>query len=153
MSFCNSTQSENSQNNDQWANPLGPTSIGPNGKPIFSPSGAAQLGTQALNYLGGSMPAMNQAGQASAAALQRAAASPGWGAAQTNAAQTAAGDYLAGSPQLNRSLAQTQAAAGASAADAAARERSMFAKNGMGWGTPALQATQATTAQANEAAA
>src|SRR5208282_651064 len=100
-----------------------------------TPSGAAQIGQQALNYVGQNMPASNAAGQASAAALQSAAANPGFGAAQTNAANTAAGDYLSGSPQLNRAMAENQAQAGAGAADAAARARSTLANNGMAWGT------------------
>jgi len=155
MSFCSGgqTQGGNQWNNNQWANPLGPSSIGPNGKPIFTPSGASQLGQQALSYLGGNMPAMNAAGQASASALQSAAANPGFGAAQTNAANTAAGDYLSGSPQLNRSLAQNEAVQGAGAADAAARARSEMAKSGMAWGTGQQQVQQAATAQGNEAAA
>ena len=154
MSFCGSSEQgqSNTANNNQWQNALGPTSI-QNGRPVFTPSGAAQLGQQALNYLGGQAPAMNAAGQASAAALQGAAANPGFGAAQTNAANTAAGDYLAGSPALNRQLAQTQAAAGAGAADAAAREKAMLNQNGMAWGTGQQQAEQAATAQGNEAAA
>lgn len=155
MSFCGSSQqqSNNTADLNQWANPLGPSSIGPNGRPVFAPSGAAQAGASALNYLGSQAPAMNAAGQASAAALQGAAANPGFGAAQTNAANTAAGDYLAGSPALNRQLAQTQAAAGASAADAAARARSTMNENGMAWGTGQQQVQQAATAQGNEAAA
>jgi hypothetical protein len=153
MSFCNGSQGGNTLNQNSWMNPLGPSSTGPNGRPISTPSGAAQLGQQALSYLGGQAPAMNAAGQASAAALQSAAANPGFGAAQTNAANTAAGDYLSGSPQLNRQLAQTQAAAGASAADAAARARSTMNENGMGWGTGQQQVEQAATAQGNEAAA
>ena len=155
MSFCGSSQQgqDNTANLNQWLNPLGPSAIGPNGRPISTPSGAAQLGQSALSYLGGQAPAMNAAGQASAAALQGAAANPGFGAAQTNAANTAAGDYLAGSPALNRQLAQTQAAAGAGAADTAAREKAMLNQNGMAWGTGQQQAEQAATAQGNEAAA
>jgi hypothetical protein len=155
MSFCGSSQQggSNTSNENLWQNALGPSSIGPNGRPIFTPSGAAQLGQQTLNYLGGQQPQMNQAGQAYAGALQGAAANPGFGAAQTNATNTAAGDYLAGSPALNRQLAQTQAAAGGAAADAVARQKSMFNQNGMAWGTPEAQAAQATTAQANEGAA
>jgi hypothetical protein len=155
MSFCSGGTSQNSNeaNNNLWANPLGPSSIGPNGRPIFTPSGAAQAGQNALNYLGSQAPQMNAAGQASATALQSAAANPGFGAAQTNAANTAAGDYLSGSPALNRQLAQTQAAAGASAADAAARARSTMNANGMAWGTGQQQVEQAATAQGNEAAA
>lgn len=154
-SFANSTQSQSGFNGiaNAWANPLGPTSLGPNGAPRFSVSGAAPLGAQTLNYLGASMPQMNQAGQAYATALQGAAAAPGWGAAQTNATSTAAGDYLAGSPELNRALAQNNAVAGAGAADAAAREQSTMAKNGMAWGTGQQQVEQAATAQGNEAAA
>jgi hypothetical protein len=155
MSFCSGTQTANNNtaNANQWANPLGPSSIGPNGRPIFTPSGAAQAGSQALNYLSGSMPQMNAAGQASAAALQGAAANPGFGAAQTAAANTAAGDYLSGSPQLNRALAENQAQAGAGAADAAAHARSTLNNNGMAWGTGQQQVEQAATAQGNEAAA
>ena len=153
--FCDSSQSAggNQTNNNQWANPLGASSIGANGRPVFTPSGAPQLGQQSLNYLGSSMPQMNAAGQASATALTGAAANPGFTAAQSNAAGTAAGDYLAGSPQLNRALAQNQATAGAGAADAAARARSGMAKNGMAWGTGQQQVEQAATAQGNEAAA
>lgn len=151
MSFCSSAQSESPQN--LWANSLGPSSIGPGGKPTFTPSGAAQLGASTLNYLGQNSGQMNAAGQASASALQSAAANPGFGAAQTAAANTAAGDYLSGSPQLNRALAENQATAGAGAADAAARARSTMNSNGMAWGTGQQQVQQAATAQGNEAAA
>ena len=153
MSFCNGQQGGTTLNQNDWMSALGPSYIGPNGRPISTPSGAAQAGQQALSYLGGQGPTMDAAGQASAAALQSAAANPGFGAAQTAAANTAAGDYLSGSPQLNRSMAQTQAAAGAGAADAAAREKSMLNQNGMAWGTGQQQAEQAATAQGNEAAA
>ena len=155
MSFCSGGQTGNNNvaNANQWANPLGPSAIGPNGRPVFTPSGAAQAGQQALSYLSSEAPAMNAAGQASAAALQGAASNPGFAAAQSNAGATAAGNYLAGSPELNRSMAQTQAVAGAGAADAAAREKSMLNQNGMAWGTGQQQAEQAATAQGNEAAA
>jgi hypothetical protein len=157
MSFCSggTTATNNGQQSNQnaWANPLGASSIGPNGKPIFQASGAPQAGAQALNYLQNNMPAMNAAGQASASALQSAAANPGFGAAQTAAAGTAAGDYLSGSPELNRALAQNQAQAGAAAGNAAAQERSLLAKNGMAFGTGQQQVQQAATAQGNEAAA
>jgi hypothetical protein len=96
---------------------------------------------------------MNQAGQDYAASLKTAASNPGWGTAQTNAVENAAGNYLNGSPELNRALAQNQATASAGAADTAARARSMLASNGMGFGTAQQQAEQAATAQGNEAAA
>jgi hypothetical protein len=157
MSFCSGGTSSNNNtgqtNYNQWANPLGASSIGPNGKPIFQASGAPQAGAQALSYLSSEMPAMNQAGQASASALQSAAANPGFQAAQTNAGATAAGDYLSGSPQLNAALAQNQAQAGAAAGNAAAAQKSMMAKNGMAWGTGQQQVEQGATAQGNEAAA
>lgn len=157
MSFCSGgTQASNSggsNNNELWANALGPTSIGPNGKPIFTASGAAPLGQSALSYLGSVMPQMNQGAQDYASALKTSAANPGFAAAAGNATNTAAGDYLAGSPELNRALAQNQATESAGAADAAAREKSMLAKNGMAFGTTQQQAEQGATAQGNEAAA
>lgn len=157
MSFCSGgTQSSNQGGttaNNAWANPLGASSIGRGGHPTFTASGAPQLGAQTLSYLGASMPQMNQAGQSYASALQGAATNPGWASAQTNAAQTAAGDYLNGSPELNRALAQNQAAAGAGAANAAAQQKSLMAKNGMSWGTGQQQVEQAAQAQGNEAAA
>jgi hypothetical protein len=157
MSFCGSGQQSSTANQttnqNQWANALGASSIGPNGRPVFQASGAPQLGAQALGYLGSSMPAMNAAGQNYASALTSAASNPGWGAAQTNAANTAAGDYLAGSPELNRALAENQATASAGAADAAARTRSTMNQNGMAWGTGNQQAEQGAVAQGNEAAA
>ena len=155
MSFCSGGQTANNNvaNANQWANPLGPSSIGPNGRPVYAPSGAAGAGTQALNYLSSQQPQMNQAGQSTAAALQAAAANPGFAAAQSAASRTAAGDYLSGSPELNRAMAENTAAAGASAADAAARARSTMNENGMAWGTGQQQVEQAATAQGNEAAA
>ena len=157
MSFCSGGtegfSNGQSTNANQWANPLGPSSIGPNGKPIFQASGASQLGAQDLSYLGANLGQMNQGAQNYASALQTAAAAPGFGAAQSNATNTAAGDYLAGSPQLNRSLAQNQEVASAGAADAAARARSGMAKNGMAFGTGQQQVEQAAQANANENAA
>lgn len=157
MSFCSGgTQSSGqtgTSNQNAWANPLGASSVGPGGHPTFTASGAPQLGAQTLSYLGALMPQMNQAGQGYASALQGAAANPGWASAQSNAASTAAGNYLNGSPELNRALAQNQAAAGAGAANAAAQQKSLLAKNGMTWGTGQQQAEQAAQAQGNEAAA
>ena len=157
MSFCSGgtegSGGGSATNNELWANPLGASALGPNGKPTFQASGAPQLGAQALSYLGGNLGQMNQGAQNYASALQTAAAAPGFGAAQSNATNTAAGDYLSGSPQLNRALAQNQEVASAGAADAAARARSGMAKNGMAFGTGQQQVEQAAQANANENAA
>lgn len=157
MGFCSSNQTASNAGQQNtgynWQNPLGPTSIGANGKPNFSATGAPQLATQLFSYLGGSMPQMQQAGLNYAGALQGAAVAPGWQAAQNNATQTAAGNYLAGSPELNAALARNQATAGAAAADEVAREKATLSKNGMAFGTPEQEAAQSTVASANANAA
>lgn len=157
MSFCGSSQEASNTGTSStgygWQNPLGPTSIGAGGKPNFSATGAPQLASQLFSYLGSSMPQMQQAGQNYATALGTAASAPGWGAAQSNATGTAAGDYLAGSPELNQALARNQATAGAAAQNEVARQQSEMAKNGMAWGTPSQEAAQSTVAGANANAA
>lgn len=148
MGFCDSGQSQ--QSSQGWQDPLGPTSIGKNGQPTFSATGAPQLRSSIFNYL--NIPGMANSGQNASKALSSAAANPTWGLTETNATKNAAGDYLAGSPQLDAELAQQRAAALQSAADTNARTRSNFGKNGMSFSTGNEQAQQAQTGAANAAA-
>lgn len=147
MGFCDSGQTQT--NSNQWIDPLGPTSVGANGKhPVYSPTGAPQYREQLFNYLGQMQPSLNAAGQATASGLQSAAANPGWGQAATLANNTMAGDYLAGSPQLDSAMQANTRQQMASAADTNARLKSQMGLNGMGFSTAYDQAAQANNASA-----
>lgn len=149
MGFCDSSQGQ--QNQTGWSDPLGPTSF--NGsQPVFSATGAPQMRSQLFNYLGGYLPTTTQSGANYASALTSAASNPTWNTLQANAGKTAAGNYLAGSPQLDTAMANNRAATMASSANDNARIRSEFAKNGIGFSTANQQAEQANTAAAGATA-
>ena len=150
-SMCDSQQSQ--QNQSQWIDPLGPTSIGRTGRDQYSASGAPQMRSQLFSYLQGYQPQMNQAGSDYASALKYAAANPGWGAAADQANKNISGQYLSGSPELDKAMATNRSMALAGAADQNARTRGMFARNGMGFSTGDVQAEGATAAAANAGAA
>jgi len=116
-----------------------------------------QMRSQVYNTISGLYPQiMSNAGQ-TAGAMQQAAAAPGWGQAQTLATDTMGGKYLNGSPQLDNAMGAMRSASQASTANTNAGVRSQYAANGMSFGTPQMQAQQATasanTAQANQAEA
>ncbi len=79
MAFCTDKTSQN--NRYGWQDPMGPTSIGKNGKATFSPTGAPQMRSTLFNYLGTDLPGMTQAGGDYASALKGAASNAGWGQA------------------------------------------------------------------------
>jgi hypothetical protein len=112
-------------------------------------TGAPELRSQIFDYLQGYMPQMNQAGATYANALQKAAGDTGWQSAQDVARRTAAGDYLNGSPALDRATAWNRAQTEADAANQNARIRSNYAQNGMGFSTGAQEAQQSNNAAAN----
>lgn len=147
MAFCDSKQQQGMQY--KWQDPLGPTSLGPKGRPIFSATGAPQMRSTLFNYLGGSLPAMQKAGTTYASALGSAASDAGWKQASNLAGRTLAGDYLRGSPTLDRALAWQRAAARSDAADDLARIKAGYGRSGMGFSTGAQQAAQAARAAAN----
>jgi hypothetical protein len=99
-------------------------------------------------YLGNYMPQMAQAGETYAAGLNKAAANPGWTGAASNANANIAGQYLNGSPQVDRAAAANTAAAEGDAANQTAREKSEYARNGMNFGTGQQEAAQSAQAQA-----
>lgn len=144
MSFCDNGESQN--NSYQYQDPLGAggSSAG---------TGAIPLRSNIFNYLGANQSQLTNAGQTSASALQSAAANPGFGAAQENASKTAAGDYLAGSPQLNSALAHQQSQTLSDAANQDARIKSQYAKNGLQFSTGNEQAQESNNAAANATAA
>jgi len=147
MSFCQDSQRNVS--NYGYSDPLGPTSMGPKGGPKFSPTGAPQMRSRIFDYLGSSMPGMNQAGADYASALKSAAGDPGWSQAGDLARKTMSGNYLNGGPNLDRALATNRAAAMSEAADATARIKSGYGKNGMQFSTAAEQADLGTRAAAS----
>jgi len=146
MGFCTDSQSQS--NNGQWVDPLGPSSVGANGKASYGATGAPQIRTGLFNYLQSYEPQMMQAGSNLAARLQQAGNSPAWSNAVEQANRNLAGDYLEGSPAIDRQAAQTLA----SAANEDARIRSQFAKNGASFGTAEQQAEQANRAAATAGA-
>ena len=135
MGFCSSSQSQ--QNTGKYIDPYAQV------------PGAAGLRDQLFNYMGGSMGQSNAGAQTYAQGLQSAAANPGWQTAANNANANAAGDYLNGSPELDRAMAYNRAAAQSSAADQSARIKDQYAKNGMGFSTADQEAQQSTNAAAN----
>ncbi len=94
------------------------------------------------------MPTMTQAGERLASGLEGAASNPGWSAASGLAQKNIAGDYLNGSPALDRAMAWNRAQTMADAADATARIKSAYGKNGMAFSTASQQADQAARAAA-----
>lgn len=150
-SFCQDNQSQ--RVNNSWMDPLGPTSVGPGGRPNFGATGAPQMRSTLFNYLGGYIPGMAQAGQNYASALGKAASDAGWNQAAGVARGNLAGQYLNGSPQVDRAIAANRNAQMADAANEGARIRSQYNQNGMGFSTGAQQADQANrTAAATQAA-
>lgn len=140
MGFCDSGQSQSNQT--KWVDPLGPSAS-------QGGTGAPELRNQLFNYLGGYLPSSTQAGQTYASALQSQANNPIWGQVASNASKNAAGDYLAGSPVLDRALAQQAGQARAAAAGSDARIRSQYAKNGMSFSTGNQQAQEANEGATN----
>jgi hypothetical protein len=106
-----------------------------------------------FGYLRSNQGAMNQAGQDFAGALKTAANDAGFGSAGNLARGEIAGNYLNGSPALDRAMAYNRAASISSAADQDARIRSNYGRNGMAFSTGAQQAEQAGRAAANASAA
>jgi hypothetical protein len=153
MSFCGSSTGGTSTQNNQWVDPLGPTSINANGSGNYSATGAPQMRSNMFDYLNSQTPQLQQAGQAAGQAAQTAAANPGYAAAAAQANQNIAGDYLAGSPQLNAAMAQNTAQQMGSAANTNARTQSQYAMNGMNYSTANQQAAQANMGAAAASAA
>lgn len=146
MGCFSSGQSGTSQY--KWQDPLGPTAIGKNGKPTYSATGAPQIRSDLFDYLRGYMPDMAQAGQQAADYSRAAGTAPGWGAVQDNASRAAAGDYLHGSPELDRSMAYNRATALGEAQDQNARTRADYARNGLNYSTGNQQAQEGNAAAA-----
>lgn len=146
MGFCDSGQQQ--QTTQGWQDPLGPTSMR-NGQPQFSATGAPQMRSQIFNYLGSIAPTLQQSGAKVASQLGTDAQNPYFNTAASNAEKTIAGNYLNGSPELDRAMATSRAASLASAADQGARLRSLDAKNGMSFSTADQQAQEANNAAAN----
>lgn len=137
MGFCTSASGQQSGNKYQYQSPLGPS-----GTP------ANTSGNNIFNYLSGDTGQSQNAAQNYASALGAAASNPGWGTVQQNAVNTAAGDYLQGSPALNEQMAQNEAMTMGQAAGQNARTRANYQQNGMGFSTANQEAQQANTAAA-----
>jgi hypothetical protein len=102
-----------------------------------------------LNYTQGTLnPQLQQSGQQTAAGLESAASNPFWTQAQGNAAATAGGAQLNGSPELNKALTSNTEQALAGAANENARNTSTMEKNGMAPSVATGQANQANMAAA-----
>jgi hypothetical protein len=89
--------------------------------------------------------------------LNSAENDPGFGQMGSLAREQIAGKYLHGSPELTNQINRIQAAGQRAGADSAANIKSMYARNGMTFGTANQQAQQASraayTAQAQDTAA
>jgi hypothetical protein len=101
-----------------------------------------------FSYMQSLQPQMRNSAQTTAGGLSSAAADPFWGQAKNYASNELGGNYLAGSPQLDRSIAANTSQQMASAADASSRLKSGFGKNGMGFSTGYTQADEANKAAA-----
>lgn len=108
-----------------WADPLGPNSVGPDGVAHYGASGAPQLRNQIFDYLKGKSPNATQ-----------------YKMGEDLATRNVAGNYLNGSPQLDRAMAANRAGTMATAADATARLKSEFGKAGLSFSTANQQAAQ-----------
>lgn len=148
MSFCGSNQGGSSSQNNQWIDPLGPTSISAGGTGKYDPTGAPQMRSGLFDYIKGITPQLQQYGQQAGAAATGAANNPLWGAAATQAGKNISGDYLAGSPQLDAAMNQNTATALRGASDQNARTASNYALNGLNYSTAHDQAAQAATGAA-----
>ena len=125
--------------NPTWYDPLGPKT-GPKS------TGAAPLRTGVFDALGNWQP---QATAYSGEVSNRAAAAannPGYASAAGLANRSLAGDYLHGTPELDRAIAQMRTAAGREAGDATAAVQDQFARNGVPFSTANQQAAQAAQA-------
>lgn len=138
--------------NPNWYDPLGPSSVGKNGKPQFSPTGAIPIRNSIFDEFGNLSPLFQQNAATQQGMLQTAAANPGYGQAAGLAQNEIAGDYLNGSPQLDQAMAQMRAGSNASSANQDARIRSQFAQNGMSFGTANQEAQEANQAANNASA-
>jgi hypothetical protein len=126
---------------NQWYDPLGP-SKGPQS------TGATDLRKDIFNYIRGNLyDSTNDANDYQQRA-RSAANDPAYAAAAQNVRDSISGKYLNGSPQLDAIVASSRAAAQREAANAAAGAREQYARAGLSFGTPALQALQAAQAAA-----
>jgi hypothetical protein len=107
-----------------------------------------QQRSQIYNSLNANQGNINAGTQAYAGGLQQAAANPGWATAASEAAKTAGGSYLGGSPQLQGQLDANYNRALSASADQDARIRSQFARSGMSFSTANQQAQEANRAAA-----
>ena len=115
-----------------WADPLGPSALGKNGTAIYGTSGAPQMRSDIFNYMKG--------------------LNPNFAPGQSVLNQNVSGAFLHGSPELDRAMASNRAATMGAAADATARLKSEYARNGMNFSTGMQQAAQgARTAAGAEA--
>jgi hypothetical protein len=127
---------------NEWWDPLGPRS----GKQA---TGAIPIRSQIFDYVRGQLPQSAETGTEMNRQLKEAAQDPGYKAAADMARRSISGEYLKGSPQLDAIVANSRAAAQREAANAAAGLREQYARAGMSFGTPALQAMQSANAAAS----
>lgn len=144
--FCQSQQ--NTSAPPVWADPLGPTSTGRGGVARYGTSGAPQYRSGLFNYMSGVSPEMYGAASDLASGLQTAAGSSFFPAAEREASNTLAGNYLSGSPQLNAAMAANTAGQIAQAQDENARVKSDFTRSGMRYSTGMEQAAQGNVTNA-----
>ena len=147
MSFCD--KNKRYVDKPEWFDPLGPNANGEN-----APTGGPEARSRIFDYLQSKAPGLN--GQASqlSTRLARAANDPGFGSAASLARKSMNGDYLNGSPQIDRSLASMRQAAAAQTADQSADIRGAYARAGQSFSTANQQSEQsanaASAARANE---
>lgn len=132
-----------------WADPLGPSGFTKRGKPLFNrATGAIPMRDWIFNDLNKIGDSARNGNMASIRAAKQFAHDPGFKYAADNARQSAHGDFLNGTPQLNAMIAKTRAASSAEGANAAANMRSQLARNGMSFSTVNQQAQAGVSAAA-----
>lgn len=141
MSSCGPGGASYKPIKNEWYDPLGPAS----GR---QKTGATDIRRDLFNYVRDNLPSSLGDANAYQQQSRTAANDPAYAQAAQNARRSIAGDYLNGSPQLDAIVNSSRAAAQREAANAAAGLRDQYARAGLSFGTPALQALQSAQAAA-----
>jgi hypothetical protein len=131
----------------KWYDPLGPVGFR-RGRPINDPNGTGGPAQREaiFNYLSQNAPGIQENAGRTADFATQAAQNPGYGAASDLALRTLHGDFLNGSPQLDKMVGSVRASNAAEGANAASRIRSQYESNGLPWSTANQQAQQGAQA-------
>lgn len=141
MGFCGSDKKYTDA--PQWFDPLGPTQSGNN-----APTGGPEARARIFDYLQSIYPQTQSKVNMVENATRSAAGAPGFEQAKGLSEATMRGDYLHGSPELNKAMDSTRRRTTAEAADTGANLQDQFTRGGVAWTTANEQAQQANKAAA-----